>query len=146
MWFHFQPLHVLEIEVSSLIKDKINDSGLSLRQDGAGNIFGRLEGKGRTVMAGSHIDTVINGGMFDGSIGVLAALESLRRIKEEGVKTTKPLEVASFTDEEGNLVGDFLGSRSFIGPPNREMLEKGRTQFGLPFQEGEMMWLMLLHH
>jgi N-carbamoyl-L-amino-acid hydrolase len=41
--------------------------------------------------------------------------------------------VASFTDEEGNLVGDYLGSRSFLGPPSRELLEKGKTQFGIPF-------------
>lgn len=124
-----------DLQAREWLKGRINSAGLLLREDGAGNIFGRLEGEGRTVMAGSHIDTVINGGMFDGSVGVLSALECLRRIKEEGLKTTKPLEVASFTDEEGNLVGDFLGSRSFIGPPNREMLEKGRTQFGLPLSE-----------
>jgi N-carbamoyl-L-amino-acid hydrolase len=124
-----------DLEAREWLKDRIRTAGLSLRQDGAGNIFGRLEGEGKTIMAGSHIDTVINGGMFDGSIGVLTALECLRRIKEEGLKTTKPIEVASFTDEEGNLVGDFLGSRSFIAPPNKEVLEKGRTQFGIPFLE-----------
>ncbi len=122
-----------DLEAREWLKKRIESAGLTLRQDGAGNIFGRLEGKGKTIMAGSHIDTVINGGMFDGSIGVLSALECLRRIKEEGLTVTKPLEVASFTDEEGNLVGDFLGSRSFIAPPDREMLEKGRTQFGIPF-------------
>ncbi len=124
-----------DLEARAWLKDRIETAGLSFRQDGAGNIFGRLGGEGKTIMAGSHIDTVINGGMFDGSIGVLSALECLRRIKEEAPKTTKPLEVASFTDEEGNLVGDFLGSRSFIAPPNRDMLESGRTQFGIPFPE-----------
>jgi N-carbamoyl-L-amino-acid hydrolase len=124
-----------DLEAREWLKDRIESAGLILRQDGAGNIFGRSEGEGKTVMAGSHIDTVINGGMFDGSVGVLSALECLRRIKEEGLTVTKPLEVASFTDEEGNLVGDFLGSRSFTAPPNRETLEKGRTQFGIPFSE-----------
>lgn len=124
-----------DLEAREWLKDRIRTAGLSLRQDGVGNVFGRLEGKGKTIMAGSHIDTVINGGMFDGSIGVLSALECLRRIKEEGLETIKPIEVASFTDEEGNLVGDFLGSRSFLAPPNREMLESGRTQFGIPFLE-----------
>jgi N-carbamoyl-L-amino-acid hydrolase len=124
-----------DLQARDWLKERITAAGFLLREDGAGNIFGRLEGEGRTVMAGSHIDTVINGGMFDGSIGVLSALECLRRIKEEGLKMTKPLEVASFTDEEGNLVGDFLGSRSFIGPLNKEMLEKGRTQFGLSLSE-----------
>jgi N-carbamoyl-L-amino-acid hydrolase len=124
-----------DLEAREWLKDRIKAAGLSLRQDGVGNIFGRLEGEGKTIMAGSHIDTVINGGMFDGSIGVLSALECLRRIKEEGLKTTKPLEIVSFTDEEGNLVGDFLGSRSFISQPNKELLESGRTQFGIPFLE-----------
>lgn len=124
-----------DLEAREWLKDRIQAAGLILRQDGAGNIFGRMEGQGKTVMAGSHIDTVINGGMFDGSVGVLSALECLRRIKEEGLKTAKPLEVASFTDEEGNLVGDFLGSRAFIGAHKRETLEKGMTQFGSPFTE-----------
>ncbi len=124
-----------DLEAREWLKDRIKNAGLEIRQDGVGNIFGRLKGAGKTIMAGSHIDTVINGGMFDGSIGVLSALECLRRINEEGVKRTKPLEVASFTDEEGNLVGDFLGSRAFISPPNRDLLEKGKTQFGIPFVE-----------
>lgn len=122
-----------DLEARQWLKDKIKDAGLALRQDGAGNIFGRLEGKGKTVMAGSHIDTVINGGMFDGAAGVLSALECLRRISEEKTPVSKPLEAASFTDEEGNLVGDFLGSRAFIGLLDKEKLKKGMTPFGTPF-------------
>jgi N-carbamoyl-L-amino-acid hydrolase len=121
-----------DLEARKWLKDRVDSAGLQFRQDGAGNIFGRLEGEGNTVMAGSHIDTVVNAGMYDGSIGVLSALECLRRVKEEGVERTKPLEMASFTDEEGNLVGDFLGSRAFIAPPKRESLEEGKTQFGIP--------------
>ena len=125
----------VDLEARDWLKEKIKKAGLALRQDGAGNIFGRMEGKGKTIMAGSHIDTVINGGMFDGSVGVLSALECLRRIKEEDLRLSKPLELASFTDEEGNLVGDFLGSRAFTGLLNREILEKGLTQFGTPLTE-----------
>ncbi|MGD8536123.1 MAG: Zn-dependent hydrolase [Candidatus Aminicenantes bacterium] len=124
-----------DLEARDWLKDKIESSGLTLREDGAGNIFGRVEGDGQTIMAGSHIDTVINGGMFDGSIGVLSALECLRRIKEEGVKHSRPLEVAAFTDEEGNLSGDYLGSRAFTGLLDKEILEKGLTQFGVPLVE-----------
>lgn len=120
-----------DLEARDWLKGRIESSGLALGEDGAGNIFGRKEGKGKTIMAGSHIDTVINGGMFDGSIGVLSALECLRRIKEENIPHSKPLEVASFTDEEGNLSGDFLGSRAFTGLLDQEMLEKGLTQFGV---------------
>lgn len=124
-----------DLEARQWLRNKIQEAGLAFRQDGAGNIFGRLEGEGKTVMAGSHIDTVINGGMFDGSVGVLSALECLRRIKEENLPLSRPLEVASFTDEEGNLVGDFLGSRAFSGLLEREKLGRGLTQFGTPLSE-----------
>jgi N-carbamoyl-L-amino-acid hydrolase len=124
-----------DLEARTWLKEKISEAGLECRQDGAGNIFGRIECQNRTVVAGSHIDTVINGGMFDGALGVCAALECLRRIKEEKIALKKSLEVASFTDEEGNLVGDFLGSRAFTGPMDREGLEKGITQFGHPLTD-----------
>ncbi|MDP2915859.1 MAG: Zn-dependent hydrolase [Candidatus Aminicenantes bacterium] len=124
-----------DFEARVWLKNKIQDAGLAYRLDGAGNIFGRKDGSGRTVMVGSHIDTVINAGMFDGSVGVLAGLECLRTIEESGVKISRPLELAAFTDEEGNLVGDFLGSRAFIGCLDKELLEKGRTQIGRPLKE-----------
>ena len=103
-----------DLEARDWLKRRIEEAGLALRQDGAGNIFGRREGEGKTIMAGSHIDTVINGGMFDGSVGVLSALECLRRIQEEKIAVSRPVEVASFTDEEGNLVGDYLSSFSRV--------------------------------
>ena len=126
-----------DLEARAWLREKIEAAGLTYRVDGAGNIFGRLEGAGggKVVMAGSHIDTVINGGMFDGAAGVLAALEGLARIREEGLRLPKSLELAAFTDEEGNLVGDFLGSRAFTGGLDRELVEKGTTSFGLPLRE-----------
>lgn len=124
-----------DLEAREWLKDRIQSAGLELRVDGAGNIFGRIPGEGKTVMAGSHIDSVINGGKFDGPAGVLAALECMRVIKDGKVPVTRPLEVAAFTDEEGNLVGDFLGSRAFTGTLDRESLEKGITQFGVPFDD-----------
>lgn len=124
-----------DLEARKWLKDSILSAGLVYREDGAGNLFGRLEGKGSTVMAGSHLDSVIKGGMFDGPAGVLAALECLRRIKETGLEPGRPLEVAAFTDEEGNLAGDFLGARAFTGTLNRETLEKGLTQFGIPLTD-----------
>jgi len=124
-----------DLEAQAWLKDRILEAGLSHRRDGAGNTFGRLGGEGRAVLVGSHIDTVINGGPFDGAAGVMAALECLRRIKEAGPLPAKPLELVSFTDEEGNLVGDFLGSRAFAGLLNREEVEKGITSFGRPLGE-----------
>ncbi len=124
-----------DLEARAWLRKKIEAAGLSYRQDGAGNQFGRIEGTGKTVMAGSHIDTVLNGGMFDGAAGVLSALECLRRIQEEDIPVSKPLEVASFTDEEGNLVGDFLGSRAFLGGLDEDALASGKTAYGFPLSE-----------
>ena len=124
-----------DLEARAWLRKKIEEAGLCYRQDGAGNQFGRLECGGKTVMAGSHIDTVPNGGMFDGAVGVLAALEAARRIVEEKVPLKKALEVASFTDEEGNLVGDFLGSRAFMGLLDEAEVRNGRTSFGMPFRD-----------
>jgi len=122
-------------EAQAWLKERICEAGLCHRRDGAGNTFGRLGGDGRAVLVGSHIDTVINGGAYDGAVGVMAALECLRLIKESGTALAKPLELVSFTDEEGNLVGDFLGSRAFAGLLNKEEIERGVTTFGHPLRE-----------
>jgi N-carbamoyl-L-amino-acid hydrolase len=124
-----------DLEARGWLKARIEAAGLAYRQDGAGNQFGRVEGRGKTVMAGSHIDTVLNGGMFDGAAGVLAALECLRTIVEKEIPVAKPLEIASFTDEEGNLVGDFLGSRAFMGLLSENEIANGRTVFGRPLKD-----------
>lgn len=126
-----------DLEARTWFKDKLKQAGLIVRQDGAGNIFGRLAGEqeGPVILVGSHLDTVIHGGRFDGSCGVLSGLECLRVIKEQGRRLRKPVEVVSFTDEEGNLVGDFLGSRAFVGCLREEELKHGQTQFGRPLSE-----------
>jgi len=124
-----------DLEARAWLQKKMTEAGLCYRQDGAGNQFGRLECAGRTIMAGSHIDTVPSGGRYDGAVGVLAALEAARRIVEEKVPLAKAVEVASFTDEEGNLVGDFLGSRAFMGLLDEAAVRTGRTSFGVPFSD-----------
>lgn len=125
-----------DLEARAWLRRKIEEAGLIYRQDGAGNIFGRLPGEQpQIIMSGSHLDTVINGGRYDGSVGVVAALECLRRIKEENICLRKNLELVSFTDEEGNLAGDFLGSRAFTGQILVDQLKNARTQFGHPLEE-----------
>lgn len=128
-----------DLEARAWFRNRIEEAGLEYREDGAGNQFGRLAGaagpEAGVVMAGSHLDTVINGGMFDGAAGVLAALECLQTIRAEGLRLRLPLEAASFTDEEGNLVGDFLGSRAFCGTVDRALLERGTTALGPPLAE-----------
>jgi N-carbamoyl-L-amino-acid hydrolase len=79
-------------------------AGLVMRTDGVGNMFLRAGqgGEGPPVWTGSHLDSVPQGGAFDGALGSMAALEAARRLVEEGVPLRRPVEVVIFADEEGN--------------------------------------------
>ena len=78
-----------------------------------------------TLLLGSHLDSVPNGGRFDGALGVMAALEVLRTVKENGIKLRVNLEAIDFTDEEGTLVG-LLGSAALAGHLSPEALQNPR--------------------
>ncbi len=104
-----------------LVRGWMTDAGLHTRLDAAANIIGRREGVNMAlpgVMLGSHIDTVVNGGRYDGALGVLAAIEVAHALIEDGVDLLPALEVVSFTDEEGG----FLGSRAMTGTLDPEAL------------------------
>src|SRR5512137_51618 len=103
-----------DMQARSWLQGRIRAAGLESRVDAAGNIFGRWQPGGPVVMVGSHLDSVPNGGTFDGALGVLAGLECLRRIKEGGVPLRHPVELVAFTDEEGAF-GGFFGSYAFTG-------------------------------
>lgn len=98
---------------------RMKQAGLEVKIDKTGNIFARRPGlrtNQGTVMSGSHLDTVKNGGMFDGSVGVLGALEAVRRMKDEGFENQRPVEVVVFTAEEGSAFGQtLLGSSALTG-------------------------------
>ncbi|SDM43950.1 N-carbamoyl-L-amino-acid hydrolase [Ensifer sp. YR511] len=88
--------------------------------DQIGNIFGiwrSEENSGEApIMLGSHIDTVINAGIYDGCYGVLAALEVIETLKDRGVTPARPIVVAAFTNEEGvRFAPDMLGSLVYAG-------------------------------
>ena len=95
------------------------EAGLAITTDRIGNVFMRRAGADDSlppIMAGSHIDTQPTGGKFDGSYGVLAALEVVRTLDDHGVKTRAPLEVAFWTNEEGSrFVPVMMGSGVFAG-------------------------------
>src|SRR5919198_4318786 len=87
-------------------------AGLETRLDTAGNHSAVLRSRvarAPTLLLGSHLDSVPNGGRFDGALGVLAALEVLRTVQDAGLEPRTVLEAIDFTDEEGTLVG-LLGS------------------------------------
>ncbi|WP_328387276.1 hydantoinase/carbamoylase family amidase [Nocardia sp. NBC_00416] len=94
-------------------------AGLTVTTDRIGNVYGRRAGVDDTsapVLIGSHIDTVATAGRFDGCLGVLGGLEVVRTLNDHGVSTTRPIELAIFTEEEGVRFGtDMLGSAVAAG-------------------------------
>jgi allantoate deiminase len=93
--------------------------GLRVKVDGVGNIRARLEGTDpdlSVVMSGSHIDTVLHGGKFDGMVGSVGALEAVRTLVDNKIKTKHPVEVVIFAEEEGSNFGSSMaGSKAMIG-------------------------------
>src|SRR5688500_8069477 len=94
-----------DLEARAWFANRLDDAGLLVRDDDAGNISGVLPMTGsasnRTFLVGSHLDSALNGGKFDGAVGLLAGLECLRTIQEAGVRLPVNLEVINFTDQEG---------------------------------------------
>lgn len=98
----------------------MKEAGLRVAIDCIGNIFGIWEEEDNqreaAVMTGSHIDTVINAGQYDGCYGVLAGIEVIQSLKEAGYKTCRPMVVAAFTNEEGvRYSPDMMGSLVYAG-------------------------------
>ncbi|MBM7836864.1 N-carbamoyl-L-amino-acid hydrolase [Alkalihalobacillus xiaoxiensis] len=107
-----------ELAARDWLKKELERTGLALYVDEAANIWGRREGKNQTksMVFGSHIDTVPNGGKYDGALGVLIALEIMNVLQEEGVQTKHPFELVSFSAEEPNPFGlSTFGSRAISG-------------------------------
>lgn len=106
-------------EARAWLIDEIRAAGLEPWVDAAGNIFGGLgmsafDPAHPAVVTGSHIDTVPEGGILDGALGVLAGLEAIHVIRESGTAHPRPLAVAAWSDEEGRY-GSLFGSRVFVG-------------------------------
>ncbi|XP_012069782.1 ureidoglycolate hydrolase isoform X3 [Jatropha curcas] len=101
------------------IKNLMGLSGLSVREDAVGNIFGRWDGSEpelAAVATGSHIDAIPFSGKYDGVVGVLGAIEAINVLKRSGFKPKRSLEVISFTSEEPTRFGiSCLGSRLLTG-------------------------------
>ena len=92
-------------EVRDWFCERLADAGLDVRVDEFGNVFGRREGTdpdAGTILLGSHLDSQPYGGIYDGPLGVLAALELVRSLNDEGIETTHPIEVVDWTNEEGS--------------------------------------------
>ncbi|RFU66020.1 hydantoinase/carbamoylase family amidase [Peribacillus glennii] len=115
-------------EATLLVSQWMREAGLTVIHDHFGNLIGRKEGNKpglSPVMIGSHIDSVRNGGKFDGIIGVLAGIEVVHNINESNLTHEHPIEVVAFCEEEGSRFNDGLfGSRGMIGKVSDDDLSK----------------------
>ena len=113
--------------------------GMSVRVDAIGNIFMRRPGRHKdrpAVMTGSHIDTQPTGGKFDGNYGVLAGLEVVATLNEHGVVTEAPIEVVSWTNEEGSrFVPVMMGSGVAAGAFSLAQAQAARDAQGVSVAE-----------
>lgn len=112
----------------------MREAGLAVRVDQAGNLFGRRSGSEDlpALLFGSHIDSVVGGGNFDGDVGSLGALEVMRAFNDSKVTTRHPLEMVVWTNEEGNHFSHgLLGSSAAAGLLAADVLdrkdEEGKT-------------------
>jgi allantoate deiminase len=110
----------------------MRDAGLNVRVDALGNVIGRLEGRNpKTLLIGSHVDTVPNAGRFDGILGVMVGIAMAKAISSSGQTPAFSLEVIAFSEEEGvRFATPFLGSRAVVGTFSPELLEK-KDQAGI---------------
>ena len=116
-----------ERAAKDLVASFMEEAGLAVREDAVGNLFGRREGRdpnAPAVLVGSHVDSVYEGGNFDGRLGVLAGVEVAQAMQEGGVETARPVEVVAFTDEEGARFSfGMIGSRALAGSLSPEDLQ-----------------------
>ena len=100
-----------DLSARSLVREMMRDAGLTVHIDTAGNSIGSRAGRSSDlppIVVGSHTDTVLDGGRFDGALGVLAAVEVARTLHDRGVSLRHALQVVDFQNEEGGLIGSKL--------------------------------------
>ena len=117
---------IKELRSRQVLIHLMRQAGLNIRIDAIGNIFGRFKGsdpRAPAVLAGSHLDTVIHGGKYDGPVGVIGALEAVRTISENKIPVRSSLEVVCFVGEESSRFGfSTLGSSLVAGEVHPEDL------------------------
>ncbi|PAK44140.1 Zn-dependent hydrolase [Peribacillus simplex] len=117
------------------IKNKMIEYGLTVQEDGFGNIFGKLEGTLKdapSVLLGSHFDSVPNGDAYDGPAGVIVALEVAALFSENQLTPKYPLEIVALIEEEGaRFGGGLMGSRGIVGTLSEESFKNLKDKDGI---------------
>lgn len=117
------------------LRELMEEAGLEVREDAAGNVIGVLEGenpKAPCVMMGSHYDSVYNGGDFDGIAGAVCAIEVARQLKEKGIVPKRNFVAVGFCDEEGMRFGTgYFGSGAMLGNRDVEYCKRFKDTNGV---------------
>ena len=117
-----------DMESRRWLMDRMAEIGLAPSIDGIGNVYGRHQGPGPHLLAGSHIETQNQAGWLDGALGVVAGLALAR--------AGLPVDVVAFADEEGHFEGGFLGSRSILGLLPEDEIDRSRNRTdGTPLRD-----------
>jgi ureidoglycolate amidohydrolase len=123
-----------DLRARRYVKELCAAAGLAVREDAAGNTFARWTGASETAAAvatGSHIDAIPNAGRYDGTVGVLGGLESIRALRRSGFQPRRSIELIIFTSEEPTRFGiGCLGSRLLAGSLDASIDDKLRDQSG----------------
>ncbi len=120
------------------VSELMRDAGLEVRLDSVGNLFGRWPGAAPDVprvLTGSHFDTTLNAGRFDGVVGVLGAIEAVRHMRAAGVHPRRSIEVIGVAGEEPRFGAGCIGSRAMVGAITREQLDGMRDRDGVSVAE-----------
>ncbi|MCL1847374.1 MAG: allantoate deiminase [Coriobacteriia bacterium] len=126
-------------EAQETLRVRFEEAGLTATYDAAGNLIGSIAGSEKpeeTIMTGSHVDTVRNGGTLDGQYGILAGFLAIQRLIEKHGTPKRSLSVVSFAEEEGSRFPFvFWGSKNLIGSVDRSLLAQVIDQQGIGFPQ-----------
>jgi ureidoglycolate amidohydrolase len=127
-----------ELHARQYIRELMRDAGLTIHEDAVGNLFGRWQGRDKRlapIATGSHIDAIPYSGRYDGTVGVLGAIEAIRALRRAGYQPTRSIEVIMFTAEEPTRFGvGCLGSRAMAGKLTPDKLRSLRDENGEDFE------------
>src|SRR3954463_3780719 len=125
------------LDAQLALKNKMDQAKLDTYFDSVGNLFGRLPGtesNGKTILTGSHIDTVVDGGKFDGAYGIIASFIAVLRLFSEYGYPKKTIEVVSLSEEEGSRFPlTFWGSRNISGAYTLDRVKDIKDPEGIGF-------------
>ncbi|NMM52402.1 allantoate deiminase [Paenibacillus aquistagni] len=125
------------VDAQRALEQYMQEEGFTTYYDEIGNLYGRLEGSqypDETIMSGSHVDTVRNGGKYDGQYGIIAAIMAMKALRQEHGQPLRTLEVVSFAEEEGSRFPyTFWGSKNLAGMAKKEDVQEIQDFNGVPF-------------